>query len=158
MSAAIERDTTIRAMRPDDLRGVAEVEIAAYDYPWSQGIFRDCLLAGYQCVVLDVDQIISGYGIMSVAAGEAHILNLCVHPAMRRDGHGRRLLNTLIFRAYETHVRKIYLEVRPSNQIALQLYESLGFQRIGLRPDYYQAGDGREDAVVLALDLTKSEA
>ena len=153
MSAAIERDTTIRQMLPSDLRGVALVENASYEFPWSHGIFRDCLLAGYCCVVLDVDRVVSGYAIMSIAAGEAHILNVCVHPAIRNRGNGRRLLNALLFRAAEASVRKVFLEVRPTNAVALHLYESLGFVRIGLRPDYYQAADGREDAVVLSLDL-----
>lgn len=153
MSAAIERDTTIRQMMPSDLRGVALVENASYEFPWSHGIFRDCLLAGYYCLVLDVDGVVSGYAIMSVAAGEAHILNLCVHPAARHRGNGRRLLKALVFRAAEAEVAKVYLEVRPTNTIALGLYESLGFVRIGLRPDYYQSPNGREDAVVLALEL-----
>ena len=156
MSAAVEPASAIRQMLPSDLRGVAAVETASYDFPWSHGIFRDCLLAGYYCVVLEVEGIVSGYAIMSIAAGEAHILNLCVHPAMRRCGHGRRLLNTVLFRAAEAEVAKVFLEVRPTNEVALHLYESLGFVRIGIRPDYYQASAGREDAIVLALDLTTS--
>lgn len=156
MSAAVEPASTIRQMLPSDLRGVASVETASYDFPWSHGIFRDCLLAGYYCLVLEIDGVISGYAIMSIAGGEAHILNLCVHPALRRNGHGRRLLNAMLFRATEADVAKVFLEVRPTNAIALHLYQSLGFVRIGIRPDYYQASDGREDAIVLALDLNTS--
>ena len=153
MSAAIEPRSTIREMQPRDLRGVFQVETAAYDFPWSHGVFRDCLLAGYFCRVLDIDGDVYGYAIMSIAAGEAHILNLCVHPAMRGNGYGRRLLDTLVTRASESEVRQIFLEVRPTNVAALNLYQAFGFSRIGVRPDYYQAADGREDAVVLALDL-----
>jgi [ribosomal protein S18]-alanine N-acetyltransferase len=153
MSAAFESETTVRQMQPSDLRVVAQVEIASYEFPWSYGIFRDCLLAGYHCLVLEIDGVISGYAIMSVAAGEAHILNLCIHPDVRRFGNGRRLLNSLLFRAAEIEVAQVFLEVRPSNVAALSLYRSLGFERIGMRPDYYQAIHGREDAVVLALDL-----
>ena len=86
-------------MQPADLKSVAAVERAAYQYPWSLGIFRDCLLAGYYCLVLDVGGSVTGYGIMSVAAGEAHLLNLCVHPNAQRLGYGRRLLNALMLRA-----------------------------------------------------------
>jgi ribosomal-protein-alanine N-acetyltransferase len=122
-------------------------------YPWSLGIFRDCLLAGYYCLVLDVSGSVTGYGIMSVAAGEAHLLNLCVHPNAQRLGYGRRLLAALMLRAADAGAEKIFLEVRPSNQIALSLYASVGFDRIGIRPAYYQAESGREDAVILAAAL-----
>lgn len=153
MSAAVRPRAQIRVMQPTDLKGVAEVERSAYDYPWSLGIFRDCLLAGYYCVVLDIEGTISGYSIMSIAAAEAHVLNLCVHPRVQHHGHGRRLLNTVLERAHEAGAEKVFLEVRPSNVPALALYHSLGFREIGMRPAYYQARWGREDAAVLALDL-----
>jgi len=143
-------------MQPADLKAVAVVERAAYEYPWSLGIFRDCLLAGYYCLVLDVGGSVTGYGIMSVAAGEAHLLNLCVHPAAQRLGYGRRLLNTLLLKASDAQADKVFLEVRPSNQAALRLYGSAGFEQIGVRPAYYQAENGREDAVILAATLRSS--
>jgi ribosomal-protein-alanine N-acetyltransferase len=151
MSAALEPRTEIRLMQPSDLKSVAAVERAAYAFPWSLGIFRDCLLAGYYCLVLDVGQNVTGYGIMSIAAAEAHLLNLCVHPNAQRSGYGRRLLNALLLRAEDADVEKIFLEVRPSNLAALRLYRSVGFEQIGIRPAYYQAERGREDAVVLSL-------
>ena len=153
MSAAVKPSTQIRLMLPSDLKAVARIEHTAYEYPWSLGIFRDCMLAGYHGLVLDVGGSVTGYGIMSVAGGEAHILNLCVHPSSQRLGFGRRLLNALLVRAQECDVTKVYLEVRPSNEAALQLYFSLGFVKIGVRPAYYQATFGREDAVVLSLTL-----
>jgi ribosomal-protein-alanine N-acetyltransferase len=153
MSAALSPRTEIRLMEPSDLKAVAAVERAAYDYPWSLGIFRDCLLAGYHSVVLDVAGSVTGYGIMSIAAAEAHLLNLCVHPSSQRLGYGRRLLNCVLAKAHDAGVDKIFLEVRPSNQRALQLYYSVGFQHIGIRPAYYQAEHGREDAVILAVNL-----
>lgn len=156
MSAAVEPRTQIRLMLPSDLKAVAQVERAAYHYPWSHGIFRDCLLAGYYGLVLEVGDAVAGYGIMSIAAGEAHILNLCVHPSCQRLGLGRRLLHALVCRAQEAEASKIFLEVRPSNQVALNLYASVGFEQIGIRPGYYQAEAGREDAVVLALTLRAS--
>lgn len=140
-------------MQPADLKAVAAVERAAYQYPWSLGIFRDCLLAGYYCLVLDVAGSVTGYGVMSVAAGEAHLLNLCVHPNAQRLGYGRRLLNALMVRAADAGADKIFLEVRPSNGVALRLYDSVGFEQIGMRPAYYQAENGREDAVILAATL-----
>jgi len=136
-----------------DLQAVVEIERSSYQYPWSLRIFRDCLLAGYQTVVSDIAGTISGYGIMSVAADEAHLLNLCVHPACQRVGYGRLLLNTLLAQAAEADVGKVFLEVRPSNDIAIRLYRSTGFEQIGVRPSYYQGVGGREDAVIFAATL-----
>ena len=94
--------------------------------------------------------------IMSMAAAEAHILNLCVHPELRQLGYGRRLLNALLFRAQDAAVKQVFLEVRPSNYAAIELYESAEFEQIGVRPAYYQASTGRENAVVLSLTLASS--
>jgi ribosomal-protein-alanine N-acetyltransferase len=153
MSAAVHPRTEIRLMQAGDLKSVAAVERAAYQFPWSLGIFRDCLLAGYQCLVLDVGGSVTGYGIMSVAAGEAHLLNLCVHPHAQRLGYGRRLLDALLRKAEDAGAERVFLEVRPSNTIARHLYRTVGFEQIGIRPAYYQAEYGREDAVVLAIAL-----
>jgi ribosomal-protein-alanine N-acetyltransferase len=76
-----------------------------------------------------------------------------VHPNAQRLGYGRRLLNALMLRAADAGADKIFLEVRPSNQVALRLYASVGFSQIGVRPAYYQAENGREDAVILAATL-----
>jgi len=156
MSAAVEPRTEIRPMLPADLKIVARIESEAYDYPWSLGIFRDCLLAGYYGIVLDVSGIVAGYSIMSTAASEAHILNICVHPNARRFGYGSQLLNALLVKADELEVERAFLEVRPSNAVALALYRSAGFVEIGVRPAYYQAAYGREDAIVLAATLRPS--
>jgi [ribosomal protein S18]-alanine N-acetyltransferase len=153
MSVAISPSTQIRLMLPSDLRAVAQIEQAAYNYPWSHGIFRDCLLAGYHSLVIDVNGAVAGYGIMSIAAAEAHILNLCVHPDCQRRGFGRQLLTALLVKAEQSEVSTVFLEVRPSNTAALSLYRSSGFEQIGIRPAYYQADFGREDAVVLASIL-----
>jgi [ribosomal protein S18]-alanine N-acetyltransferase len=157
MSAAVIPNTAIRPMHAADLNGVQHVEQASYDYPWSRAVFRDCLLAGYFSLVLDIDGTVCGYAIMSIAAAEAHVLNLCVHPAVRRRGFGRRLLNALLIRAQDAGVKQVFLEVRPSNRAAIDLYVSVGFKEAGIRPGYYQAREGRENAVVLSLTLASSD-
>ena len=151
---APEAEVSIRKMRHEDLPHVSDIERRSYDFPWSHGVFRDCLLAGYQCIVLERDGEVAGYGILSVAAGEAHILNLCVEPAWRSHGYGERLLDDMLFRARTASVREIFLEVRPSNANALALYQKKGFHQVANRPAYYQAQGGREDAAVLAKKLT----
>lgn len=144
----------IRAMTHEDLSLVSDIERRSYDFPWSHGVFRDCLLAGYQCIVLERDAEVAGYSILSVAAGEAHILNLCVDPNYRSMGYGERLLDEVLFRARTTSVVEIFLEVRPSNDHALTLYKKKGFHKVANRPAYYQAEEGREDADVLVKNLT----
>ena len=104
----------IREMRPTDLPTVAGIERSAYEFPWSPGIFRDCLLAGYTSLVLEQGATVIGYGIMSVAAGEAHLLNLALTQSARGQGHGRRLLDHMLDLARGAGVEGLYLEVRPS--------------------------------------------
>ena len=145
--------TTVREMNHDDLAMVSDIERRSYEFPWSHGVFRDCLLAGYQCLVLIRGDRVAGYAILSVAAGEAHILNLCVDPEFRSLGYGEQMLDELLYRARSASVREIFLEVRPSNETAIALYRKKGFHQVAARPEYYQANAGREDAAVLAKKL-----
>lgn len=148
-----EPPASIRDMSHDDLAMISDIERRSYEFPWSHGVFRDCLLAGYKCITLVRDRRVTGYGVLSVAAGEAHILNLCVDPGYRSLGYGERLLDELLYRARAALVREIFLEVRPSNENALRLYRKKGFHQIAARPAYYQADEGREDAAVLVKKL-----
>ena len=148
-----ETPTRLRTMIHDDLPLVSDIERRSYDFPWSHGVFRDCLLAGYICIVLERGDDVAGYGILSIAAGEAHILNLCVNPTYRALGYGTRLLHEVVERARSAEVKEVFLEVRPSNSSALSLYRKQGFRKIAKRPAYYQASAGREDADVLAKTL-----
>ena len=144
-------------MTPSDLAQVSDIERRSYDFPWSHGVFRDCLLAGYTCLVLDRDYEIVGYCILSIAAGEAHILNLCVDPGFRGLGYGDRLLEEVLERAKHAGVKQVFLEVRPSNKAAMALYRKKGFRQIAARPAYYQASGGREDAAVLSLMMKQRD-
>lgn len=156
MVAVARPHAEIRAMRRDDLPIVALMEAASYEFPWTQGIFGDCLKAGHPCWVMWVEGEIAGYGVLSVAAGEAHVLNVCVGPHHRGLGFGRILLRRLIDIARWNGATRVFLEVRPSNPVAQTLYLSMGFSEIGRRPKYYPAKEGREDAIVMALDLLPS--
>jgi ribosomal-protein-alanine N-acetyltransferase len=144
-------------MGHDDLSMVSDIERRSYEFPWSHGVFRDCLLAGYHCVVLERDHRVAGYGILSIAAGEAHILNLCVDPNYRSLGYGELVLDAILAQSRAANVREIFLEVRPSNVTALALYRKKGFHRVARRPAYYQASEGREDAAVLAKKLISND-
>jgi len=144
---------SLRAMREDDLPGVAAAERDSYAFPWSEGVFRDCLRAGYICRVAEIDHRLVGYGILSVGAGEAHILNVCVRAEYRCRGLGRRLVTAMFDLGRAYGASDLFLEVRPSNATAIRLYQSLGLAQVGLRRGYYQAADGREDAIVMRLRL-----
>lgn len=143
----------IRSMRETDLLSVMAIERASYEFPWTTVIFRDCVRAGYECHVYDSQQGLLGYGIMSLAAGECHLLNICIHPDYRRQGFASQLIEALLERARTQRARVALLEVRVSNDVAHRLYTRLGFSEIGLRKNYYPARRGREDALVLAKDL-----
>lgn len=147
----------LRSMEHDDLATISDIERRSYDFPWSHGVFRDCLLAGYNCIALERGNEVVGYGILSVAAGEAHILNLCVDPVFRSLGYGARILDEMLSRARCAEVKQVFLEVRPSNVNAITLYRKRGFHRIAKRPAYYQAREGREDAEVFSLKLEDTD-
>jgi [ribosomal protein S18]-alanine N-acetyltransferase len=144
---------TMRPMGDADVAEVLGIERASYQFPWTEGIFHDCLRVAYLCRVAVQAQRIVGYAVMSMGAGEAHILNLCVREDVRRGGVGRSLIRHLLAEAEHAGMSEVFLEVRPSNDIAMLLYQSMGFAQIGTRRGYYQAVGGREDANVLRLKL-----
>ncbi len=143
----------LRPMRESDVDAVMEVETSAYPYPWTAGIFHDCLRVGYCCWVCVLDRKIIGHGVMSVVAGECHILNVCLHPNFQDRGLGRKLVNRLLSIARQRQADTAFLEVRESNLAALALYRSMGFHEVGIRRGYYPADKGRENAQVLAVNL-----
>lgn len=143
----------IRPMNELDIPMVVTIERSAYQFPWSEGIFRDCLRVGYVCRVVDAGGDMGGYGIMSVGAGEAHILNVCIREEYRGRGYARKMLVYLMDRARAAGMQEAFLEVRPSNTAASRLYHSMGFEQVGVRRGYYQATVGREDAAVLRIIL-----
>lgn len=154
MSAALERwPPRIRPMTQQDLDAVYDIERRAYGFPWSRGIFLDCLRIPYVCEILEERGAVIGYAIMSLGGDEAHLLNLCLDEPARGRGLATMMLDHLILKAMREGVRVLYLEVRPSNAAALALYARSGFARIGVRKGYYRAEDGREDALVLARSL-----
>lgn len=144
----------IRAMYSFDVPDVFDVESISHPLPWSRKqLFYDCLSVGYYGAVAEVDGKIIGYGLCSIEKGECHILNLAVVPAERRHHYGRQLVEHLIEVAKVRSANKIVLEVRASNIPAIKLYQLLGFQQTEVRKDYYQLGEGHEDAIAMALQL-----
>lgn len=153
MSALPAPAPECRSMRPEDLDAVCGIEARIYAFPWTRGNFADSLGAGYCCSVLLVEARIAGYAVMSVGAGESHLLNLSIDARLQRRGYGRALLLHQIDLARRGDARIMLLEVRPSNAPARALYRDIGFQQISVRRGYYPAAQGREDALLLALSL-----
>jgi ribosomal-protein-alanine N-acetyltransferase len=149
--------TRVRPMQEADLDEVIAIEGAAYEFPWTQGIFRDCLRVGYACWTLEGRWRPDGYGVMSAAIGEAHILNVCVRPEERRQGYGRQILHFLLDEARRHGAQTVFLEVRPSNAAAIALYRTENFSEVGYRRGYYPARVGREDALIFARPLDAGE-
>jgi ribosomal-protein-alanine N-acetyltransferase len=153
MVAALSEPATLRPMRSDDLDAVLAIELAAYPFPWTRGIFEDCLRNGYRAWVVHRGLLVCGYGLLSFGAGEAHVLNLCVDASQRRQGLGLVLLDRLLDDARIMGAKRVFLEVRPSNFEAVSLYHQRGFHLITRRPNYYPSSKGREDALVMAMEL-----
>jgi ribosomal-protein-alanine N-acetyltransferase len=143
----------LRPLKENDIPEVMGIERQMYTYPWNETIFKDCLNVGYYNWALIKDDQLIGYAILSVAVGEAHLLNICLDPAYHRQGLGRYFVDELIVVAREKNADSLFLEVRPSNTVAVNLYKKVGFKQIGQRKNYYPTEGGREDAVVLSLNL-----
>ena len=153
MSAQLDSMPRYRRMTAADLDAVIAIEDTIYPHPWTYGNFRDSLAAGYSCWGCSYADGLFGYAVMILGAGEAHLLNLSVAAPMQRNGYGARLLEHLIGVARGYGARILFLEVRPSNPAARRLYLRFGFQQLGVRKGYYPARTGREDALLLSLEL-----
>ncbi len=153
MSAVLKDAPRLVRMQDGDLAEVIAIESAIYTHPWTHGNFGDSLRANYECWTWRVDNELLGYFILLVAAGEGHLLNLSVAAARQRSGHGSELLQQAMRLARRRGALHIFLEVRPSNLAAKALYRRFGFHEVAVRPGYYPAHAGREDALVLTLAL-----
>lgn len=159
MSACPEALWRLTPMREAHLPWVVEIERSAYTFPWTEGLFHDCLRVGYSAwVVTDTVNDVLAYGLMSMAVGEAHILNVCVAPDQRRRGLARFLMAHLTELARHANVNEMFLEVRAGNAAAQHLYSALGFETVGRRKAYYPAPNGREDALVMKRVLNDGAA
>lgn len=155
-------------MSTADLDAVLAIESVSHIHPWTKGNFSDSLSAGHwaYCVRPQLEDVVRGsyldpsvlwaYCILFPAVDELHLLNITVSPQLRRLGIGVKMMNAIEGVAAQQKMPRIILEVRPSNASALALYQSLGYEQIGVRKNYYplDAANGlREDALVLAKSI-----
>jgi ribosomal-protein-alanine N-acetyltransferase len=153
MSAVLKPAPVLAPMREQDLAEVLAIESALYTHPWTRGNFADSLRAGYECRTYRLQGELIGYFVLLAAAGEAHLLNLSIAELHQRRGYGTALLNDATALTRKLGAKNVFLEVRPSNRAAQELYYRYGFRKIAVRRDYYPARGGREDALVLSLAL-----
>ena len=158
MSAVLAPRIEMLPMNANDLDDVLAIESAVYPFPWTRGNFADSLAAGYSAWVCRIGGELVGYAVIMMVLDEAHLLNISVDQSRHGMGFGARLLRHAMAVARTLGARMLLLEVRPSNERALQLYKHFGFVRIGVRKAYYPAHDGREDALVLTHALAEVKA
>ncbi|RMF17597.1 MAG: ribosomal-protein-alanine N-acetyltransferase [Gammaproteobacteria bacterium] len=143
-----------RRMTESDIPHVLLNERGAYSHPWSAQHFKDALSPPNEAWVLECDGRVVGHAVISRILDEGQILNLCVASGRQGEGLGRELLSRVMYQMGLNGVQCIFLEVRVSNSVARTLYESVGFEAVGVRKDYYPAADGREDAVVMQYQVS----
>jgi ribosomal-protein-alanine N-acetyltransferase len=138
---------------------VLQIEVQAYDHPWTREHFLDVLSCGYQAQMLVAEGRVLGYFVAMQGVGEAHLLNITVAPEYQGRGYARYLLELLNHWARCMQAQRVWLEVRVGNARAIRLYEAFGYQRVNVRKDYYPGfGQQREDALVMYLPLDEGDA
>jgi ribosomal-protein-alanine N-acetyltransferase len=140
-------------MNERDLDSVAALEASLQAFPWSRGNFADSLLAGYSVWVLRLGGELIGFSVLMRIIDEAHLLTIGVCTRYQGLGYGARMLRHAMECARLGGANKMFLEVRPSNERAVELYRHFGFHQIGVRKGYYPAVAGREDALIFDKEL-----
>jgi ribosomal-protein-alanine N-acetyltransferase len=148
---------TIRLVKEVDFPKMLELEELTSLAPWSEAAFRRCWEANYPGWVLEDNNEAIGFLLLSLGAGECHILNFCVHPTHQKKGNGFKLLTFALGWAKQQGAGIVFLEVRRSNIPAIALYRNMNFKLIGERKNYYPTQKGSEDALVFARDLGLEE-
>lgn len=141
-------------MNNRDLDTVTALESTLQTFPWTRMNFSDSLDMGYSAWVLRVGGDLIGFSVVMAVIDEGHLLNIGVCKRYQGQGYGARLLRHAMENARLNGVSKLFLEVRPSNERAVELYRHFGFRQIGMRKGYYPAETGREDALIFDKELS----
>ena len=158
MSGALMADRLLVPMTTTDLHEVEALEQRAYAFPWTHGNFRDALEHGYPsfCLRRTMGEL-AGYCVLMRVVDELHLLNICVAPDDRQSGAALAMMREMLALARREQMSSVLLEVRPTNRRAIAVYERFGFRAIGRRKNYYPAPEGREDAIVMRLEIAIAE-
>lgn len=132
----------------EDLGAVAELERLCFSIPWSPAAIEEAFSNElYRFAVVEEEGRAVGYANFRIVADEGEIERVAVHPDFRRRGHGRKLMEAMVEYSRKRGVKNMTLDVRVNNEKAINLYESCGFAREGLRKDYYR--EPTEDAIIM---------
>jgi len=140
-------------MKEADLDAVSALDASLQDHPWARGNFADSLAAGHAAHVLRSDGEVIGFSVVMTVVDEAHLLNIGVDRRHQGQGHGARLLRQIIEDARSAGAVRLLLEVRRSNQQAIDFYRHFAFMQVAVRRAYYPTLAGREDALLFDKDL-----
>lgn len=143
----------ISSLTAADLPAAFAIECASHIFPWTEKTFLSAQGERYHNIKLVQDNRLVAFAITQLVLDEATLFNIAVDPAYQRQGLGRELLTTLIDQLEAKDINTLWLEVRDSNQGAITLYQSLGFNEVSMRHNYYPTATGREDARIMALIL-----
>lgn len=151
MQKALSQQMQIREMKESDLEEVLEIEKRSFADPWSRRLFKETLAFPHSVnfVLIGTAGALLGYINFYLIGDEAHMLNLAIHPDSRKNGLATQLLSHAIAFLRSRNATDFFLEVRESNQEAIDLYRKFGFQFIGRRKRYYVKTN--EDALVMRL-------
>lgn len=137
-------------LRPEHLNDVWNIEQSAHSHPWAQSNINDLDSRGGNHHGLWVNEELVGYFYSQNIVGEVTLLNIAIAPDKQGKGYGRILMEAFIKACEESNAESIWLEVRESNLKAFQLYESLGFNEVDRRYNYYPSANGKEDAIIMS--------
>jgi [ribosomal protein S18]-alanine N-acetyltransferase len=142
----------IRRMTVEDVPAAHEIDVSSFTLPWPERSLRFEVSdnPASRCWVADLGGRIVGMLVLWFIVDEAHIASLATHPGYRRQGVAKQLLVTALDRAYAEGARAALLEVRAGNDAARSMYQTFGFEEVGLRERYYK--DNNEDAILMTLN------
>lgn len=143
----------IRSATSADIPAMLATEQAATAYPWAESSFVSSFSERYFNAVALLNEQIVGFYIGELVAGEASLFDIAVHPQQQGKAIGKALLSHFLDEAERRHATDCWLEVRASNHKAIALYHQQGFHQVGVRPAYYPAPGGKEDAILMAMSL-----
>lgn len=149
-------EVAFRAMTPADLEAVADLTRRADPFGWTLRNFSDAHASGNTLTVLTVDGVTSGIAAVMHVLDESELLEIAVQPAMQGRGYGKALLAQAIALARRNGAVRMFLEVRESNARARKMYTSFGFEETGRRRNYYPTENGREDAILMTAQFSRS--
>lgn len=142
---------TISQATDDDLIKIAAIESISQQTPWSKQMLNDSLLGDHLCWKISLNNELWGYLIAMRVMEQLEILNVVVSPQKQKQGFATLLLKHLEVFSKSEKIDSVFLEVRKSNQKAINLYQKHGFELIGVRQNYYACREGREDALIMQL-------